>query len=234
MNGKPERNRGAKRWSREDETALRQLVSEGREASEIASIMKRSYFGVCHRMRMLNRLLGNKDAKTSPPGSKRKRYSDADLTCGALSSSGHQLVASLWFEIRNDGAIAKRREPSSLRPEVECIIGAIVREGLICFDQRKTPTWRRIAIKSLRAKDVGVDSGVIRNLVSALLNKGFLDTFVGYIGPRVVVQLDPKTARSGRTALLRATQKMIEFCGRYGIVYDNLYSHFPSLRSDGK
>lgn len=230
--GDSERSRGGKRWTRDDETHLLLLASEGRTAAEIASMMKRSYISVQHRLRSLSGRSDTEVGRSQARSFERNRFPNGDLTCGALSVPGHQMVLSVWTAIRYDSAIIKRNEPSRLRPEVKCVIGAIIRETMICSDPDHSPSWTRIAISRLRAKDVGVDSGVVRNLIRALSAKGFLEIFVGYIGPNAALQLDPISARSGRSVLLRAAQRTVVLCKSFGIMHSNLYTNFPSLRSD--
>jgi hypothetical protein len=152
-------------------------------------------------------------------------FSQIDLTCGAITPPGRQLIQGLWDKLKNDAAIAKRREPSALRSEVQCIIGAIVREAITSRDSDKAHRWARVAISRIRAEEVGTDSGVFRNLLGALHRQGLLETFVGYPG---VLELGGG-ARHGRTTLFRAASRLVELCREHGITKDNASTHFPSL-----
>ncbi|MGY4512416.1 hypothetical protein ACVIN2_005870 [Bradyrhizobium sp. USDA 3650] len=233
----PDRARGGKRWTRRDDDRLLELASQGKSWEELASTMQRSYSSVQSRLRTL---LNQSDrAKCLLVQSEPRRFPLVDLSCGALSQASHQVLSTLWMNIKGHHSIIRRWEPSLLKPEVECFLGAVIREGLICAVIREgliclqpdsPSTWRRFSISRIRANDAGVDSGVARNLISALHHHGFLELFVGYVGYSGSFQLDIHTARFGRSALLRATRKTLQACARQGINLNNLHTHLPTLR----
>lgn len=224
----PDRARGGKRWTRRDDDRLLELASQGKSWGELASIMQRSYSSVQSRLRAL--LNQSNRAKCLVVQSEPRRFPLVDLSCGALSQASHQVLSTLWINIKGHHSIIRRWEPSLLKPEVECFLGAVIREGLMCLQPDSPPTWRRFSISRIRANDAGVDSGVARNLISALHHHGFLELFVGYVGYSGSFQLDIHAARFGRSALLRATRKTLQACARHGINLNNLHTHFPSLR----
>lgn len=224
----PDRARGGKRWTGGDDTRLLELASQGKSMGELACTMQRSYSSVQSRLRTLIKQSGR--ANCPRPHSEPKRFPAVDLSCGALSQASHEVLSTLWFDIKGHHSIIRRSEPSLLKPEVELFLGAVIREALICLPPDSPPTWRRLSLSRIRANDAGVDSGVARNLISALHHHGFLDLFVGYVGYSGSFQLDIHAARFGRSALLRATRKTREASARRGINLNNLYTHFPSLR----
>jgi hypothetical protein len=204
------------------------LALEGKTPIVIAAILQRSYSSVQHRLKELGRST-NGAMLTPEIGTRRSAergplgFSQIDLTCGAFTPSGRQVIQDLWDKLKNDTAIVKRREPSSLRPEVQCIIGAIVREAITSCDTDKA--WARVAISRVRAEDAGVDSGVFRNLLGALQRQGLLETFVGYPGALEF----GNGARHGRTTLFRAASCLVELCRNSEVTKDNASTHFPSL-----
>jgi hypothetical protein len=223
-----DRSRGGKRWSDSDDARLLELASQGKPTDELASTMQRSYSSIQNRLRYLINRAGR--ANCLHHQSEPERFPAVDLSCGALSDASHEVLSTLWSGIKGHPSIIRRREPSLLKPEVECFLGAVVREGLIRLSPDSPPTWRRFSLSRIRANDAGVDSGVARNLISALHHYGFLELFVGYVGYSGSFQLDIHTARFGRSALLRATRKTLQACARRGINLKNLHTHFPSLR----
>lgn len=220
------RARGGKRWTEGDDTRLLELASQGKSPTELASMMQRSYFSIQNRLRTLN--AGR--AKCLPRRSERTRFPSADLSCGALSHASHDVVRTFWSEIKGHHDIIRRREPSTLKPEVECFLGAVVREGLMCLQIGSLPTWRRVSLSQIRASDAGIDSGAARNLIIALNDHGFLELFVGYFGDSGTYRLEAPAARLGRSMLLRATRKTLHVCTLHQINLNNLHTHFPSPR----
>jgi hypothetical protein len=226
----PERKRGGKRWTPDDEARLLTLALEGQAPIAIAATLQRSYSSVQHRLNKLERsttgaMLNPRSESGAFPERADLGFCEIDLTCGAITRPGQQIIQGLWEKLRNDAAIAKRREPSILRAEVQCIIGALVREAITSYDGEMGSRWWRVAVSRVRAVDVGVDSGVLRNLLGALQRQRLLETFVGYPG---VLELG-SGARNGRPTLFRATSRLVELCSIHGITRDNISTHFPPL-----
>ena len=227
------RARGGKRWTPQDDARLLALGAEGHATIIIASVLARSFSSIQHRLRVLGRRPPIKYewfavSNVGTSGDALKTHQrDADLACDSISASGRMLVESLWIAIKHHAAISKRREPSRLSPEVEGIIGAIIREALI--SSKASSVWTRIAVSSLRAEHIGVDDGVLRNLLRALRHEEFLDVFVGYLGYEAVLGLGRDAAKLGRPTLMRASSRLINWSKRYGITQENVLSHFPLL-----
>jgi hypothetical protein len=222
------RAQAGKRWTHDADERLLALSKSRNDAATIASILRRSYSSVQNRLQKLHRLLiENAESLDSgvqiAPKRSSDTYPDMDLTCGAISGWGQQIVRALWEDIQADNAITRRREPSSFKIEVQCLVGAIVRETFISSEEK---TWARISVSRIRAENVGVDGGAVRNILGALMSRGFLERFVGYSD---ALRIENSAATSGRVTLLRASPRLTAMCKEAGLCSESIFSHFPSL-----
>ena len=97
------RARGRKHWSSEDETRLVALAAAGRTSAEIAADLNRSFSSVQHRLKKVGASVARRSEKRSD-----QSQAAVDLTCGAITNSGQQIVQAERAEIRSDQVIAKR------------------------------------------------------------------------------------------------------------------------------
>ncbi len=95
--------RGRKHWSSEDETRLVALAAAGCTSAEIAADQNRSFSSVQHRLKKVGASVVRRSEKRSD-----ESQAAVDLTCGAITNSGQQIVQAVRAEIRSDQVIAKR------------------------------------------------------------------------------------------------------------------------------
>jgi hypothetical protein len=217
---RPKRALGGQRWTVEEDDFLLDLVKREQEWIVIAAELERSYSSVQNRFRFLKQ--SQEPAAPIVPLVRTRAWrpdSAPDLSCGALSVASRQVVGVLWEEIRHP------HEPPEARDQVRTIIGATVREVMLC---RLTSgsDWLRITVSQVNAGDHGVPREAFRNIIARLEACGFLERFVGYLG---ALKLDRHEARKGRLVWLRAAPRLIDLCESHGINGSNLTTHFPSL-----
>ena len=218
----PNRSLGGQRWTSEEDERLLELVRFKREWRDIAIELKRTFASVQNRFRFLKKSRDSA-AEISPLVLTRAHDPtlEPDLTCGALSVAGREIIEELCAEMMRIGLMS-RREPTARFYESRLALGALVRAVML----RRHTGWLRITLSRVSSPKHGLSRGAFQNLVSSLEKTGMLERYVGYLND---LNLENPQARKGRSVYIRATALLQEMCARKGISSANLFTHFPSL-----
>jgi hypothetical protein len=216
------RSSGGKPWSTKEENLLLKLVREGKEWSDIAAALNRTYSGVQMRFQTLR----HSDLRALDVVPKKITRAErpelvADFTCGSVSKPGRRVINLV------KGAIGlEASDPSAPLLEWDLVLGAIIRE-LLLLRLRADMGWLRITVSQISSAKLGVGREGLRRMLTGLENSGMIERFVGY---PVTIAFSNRSARKGRLVLLRASPRLLDLCEQNGISAANLSTHFYSLK----
>ena len=218
----PDRSSGGKRWSVEEDERLLDLVRQEQDWRDIATAFGRSFSSVQDRFRFLKNSQACAASIVPRRSIRAKNPTPPDLTCGAPSRAGRDLLSLVRNDIDRRQMIAG--EPRPLIDEIDLILGAIIREVMLLRSDAHMD-WVRITVAEIRTHENGIGKEAMRAVINELEKRLWIERGVGYPG---LVEL-PRQARIGRLILIRAAPRLLALCERIGISPPDLFNHFPSL-----
>lgn len=228
-------NRRNTRWTGEEVDRLIELLADDMPWRVIATELKRSYVAVETKAGQLQRLASktpklndnlNKVASFRP-NIREAQPPPMNLKWRTTSEAARAVVSVLYERAMTYRAatIAKsNNQYSKLKPRLQSVIGAIVRELLGERDRSEGSGWLQISTSRIRASQVGINADVFRNLLDGLEKDGFIERLNGYAD---AMELSgSRHARRGRATRVRGTAKMLDLCEQHQITSDNVTLHF--------
>jgi hypothetical protein len=227
-------NRRNTRWTVEEVDRLIKLIADDTPWREIATELKRSYVAVETKAGQLQRL-ASKNPKLNDdlnrvasfrPNVRETQPPPMNLMWCATSEAARAVVSVLYERAMTYRAatIAKsNNQYSKLKPRLQSVIGAIMRE-LICARHKDGGAgWLRVSTSRIRASQIGINADVFRNLLDALEKEGFIERLNG---SAEAIELSGRDARRGRVTRVRGTAKMFDLCEQHQITPDSVTMHF--------
>jgi hypothetical protein len=165
----------------------------------------------------------------------RPRISDPtliNLKCEAISNAAMGVVTVLYESATTFRAatIAKHNTYQKLKPRLQHVIGAIIRELVLERHRNGPNAWVTISVSRVRSEDVGISQALFQNLLEGFEQGGYLERLSGYAG---TLELTTPEPRRGRTTRVRGTQALFRLCAKHNITAHNVSMHLgPSKRSN--
>jgi hypothetical protein len=232
-------NRRNTRWTGEEVDRLIELLADDTPWRVIATELKRSYVAVETKASQLQRLASktpklNDDLNrvaSFKPNIRETQPPPMNLMWCTTSEAARAVVSVLYERAMTYRAatIAKsNNQYSKLKPRLQSVIGAILRELIGERHKDGGAGWLRVSTSRIRASQIGINADVFRNLLDALEKDGFIERLNGYADATELS--DSKDARRGRVTRVRGTAKTFDLCEQHKITPDNLTMHFdPAL-----
>jgi hypothetical protein len=226
---KPLKNRRNTRWTDEEDERLIRLIANDMPWRLIAVDLKRSYRAVERRASKLEMVLIDDVNPVVIFQPNIRVQEPMNLACYAMSDAAIAVVNVLYDKamIFRAATIAKSYTYQTLKPRLQRVLGAIVRELICECHQSETAGWLKVSTSGVRASKVGINADTFRNLLVALEQEGFLERLNGPVGAMGSIGPD---ARRGRVTRIRATSELLDFCARHQITSDNAATHFKPVR----
>jgi hypothetical protein len=230
-------NRDNTRWTDEETDRLISLLADDTPWRLIAIELKRSYVAVETRAKKLQRLASKTPRVTddsSPLITFRPNIREPEplnLMWRTTSDAALAVVSVLYDKamIYRAMTIAKSNRYQKLKPRLQSVIGAIVRELLGERHRSKGSAWLKVSTSRVRATQIGINVEVFRNLLDALEHDGFIDRLNGYADG---MELSGRDARRGRVTRIRGTVKLFDLCAHHQITAENVTTHFNPVREE--
>lgn len=229
---KSTRTRNNTKWTDDEDERLATLLAKGQSWTSIATELKRSYKAVEARAWKLKRLPAEMSAAIDNANRAeavyRPKISDSgrpmNLSCHAISDAAMAAVNVLYSQASayRTATVAKSYTYQKLKPRLQRVIGAIVRE-LLSSHRERNLEWVKVSVNRVRASQIGVSEEVLQNLLDALEHSGFVERLTGYAG---TLELKSSVARGGRATRVRGTLKLFDLCAQHQITGDNAATHF--------
>jgi hypothetical protein len=231
------KNRDNTRWTDEETARLITLLANGTPWRLIAGELKRSYVAVETRAKKLQRLA----SKTPRKGDDANRVTifrpsvrepePMNLMWRTTSDAALAVVSVLYEKAMAYRAetIAQSNRYQKLKPRLQSVIGAIVRELLGERHRSQGSGWLKVSTSRVRASRVGINVEVFRNLLDALEHDGFIERLNGYAD---AMELSGRDARRGRVTRVRGTVELFRLCAHHQITADNVTKHFNPVREE--
>jgi hypothetical protein len=228
-------NRRNTRWTDEENDRLIKLLANDTPWSLIATELKRSYVAVETKAKKLQRLASKAprvidDANRVTIFRPHIREPEPmNLTCCTTSDAALAVVSVLYDKAMTYRAatIAKSNQYQKLKPRLQSVIGAIVRELLGERHRSEGSGWLKVSTSRVRASQIGINVEVFRNLLDALEHDGFIERLNGYAD---AMELSGRGARRGRVTRVRGTVELFDLCAHHQITADNVTTHFNPVR----
>jgi hypothetical protein len=210
------------RWTAEEDGQLKALVADGLSLPAIAKTMARSYQAIEKRAFKLKWPLLARPSRAPTASMSKAETPDVSLLCAKISVSAMPVVEILYRSAMKyrSMTVAKNNAYVTLRPRLERVIGAIVRELLIAPRSENAREWIRISVKKARSSKIGVNTDILSNLIDALEVSGFVERRNAFESLVVLM------ARASRPTRIRATPKLIALCTLHEISAQNAHFHF--------
>jgi hypothetical protein len=231
-------NRDNTHWTDEETDRLITLLANDTPWRLIAVELKRSYVAVETRAKKLQRLA----SKTPRSGDDANRVTifqpsvrdpePMNLKWRATSHAALAVVNELYEKVMAYRAetIAKSNRYQKLKPRLQSVIGAIVRELIGERHKDGGAGWLSVSTSRIRASQIGINADVFRNLLDALEKDGFIERLNGYA--EAMDSSDSRHARRGRVTRVRGTAKLFDFCEQHQITPADVTQHFDPLREE--
>jgi hypothetical protein len=228
---KPLKNRRNTRWTDEEDERLIRLLANDMPWRLIAADLKRSYRAVERRALKLEMALIDDANPVVIFKPKIRVQAPMNLACHVISDAAMAVVNDLYDKVMTFRAatIAKRYTYRTLKPRLQTVLGAIVRELICETQQSEIVGWLKVSTSGVRASQVGINADTFRTLLAALEQEGFLERLNGLVGAMGALSTN---ARNGRVTRIRATSKLFDLCARHQITSDNAETHFKPFREN--
>jgi hypothetical protein len=229
MSQRPTRSNHNLRWTTEDVERLLDLLDSGAALGAIAVKLNRSYAAVEKRIWKLGK---GGTAPTLSPSPKRSfrrppmQEATTNLTCLTIDPGALPIIHELYDRIvaHRAATIAKTYSYRKLKPRIEGVIAAIVRDLLLLHFHPGTTDWIRVSTRQARSSEIGVNEDIVRNLLDALKENGFIERLNGY--ENLMGRNSAAVARGGRATRIRGTSKLFDLCAKYGLTRERLKTWF--------
>jgi hypothetical protein len=148
-----------------------------------------------------------------------------NLKCQAISDAAMAVVSVLYESATafRAATIAKHNAYKKMKPRLQQVIGAIIRELLRERNRNGPNGWVKVSISRVRSAEVGISQAVFRTLLAGFEHEGFIERLSGYAG---TLELMNSAPRRGRTTRIRGTQALFRLCSKHDITIQNLSTHF--------
>jgi len=213
------------RWSDEEDKRLIALLANGESWPSIATELNRSYRAIEDRAWKLKKLASQTPALASDGAvvfyrPQSTRVPSMNLSCASVGSTAMPLVNDLYNRVMAYRAttIAKSNSYQKLKPRLQRVIAAIVRELLAAQPQDSEGAWLNVSISRTRASEIGINVEILQNVLEGLMQYGLIERFAGYTG----IAFTSQEARKGRRTRIRGTSKLFDLCARYQVTFESV------------
>jgi hypothetical protein len=224
------------RWTGEEVDRLIELLADDMPWRVIATELKRSYVAVETKAGQLQRIASkppklNDDlnkAASFRPNIREAQPPPMNLMWRTTSEAAQAVVSVLYERAMTYRAatIAKsNNQYSKLKPRLQSVIGAILRELIGECVKDGGAGWLKVSTSRIRASQVGINADVFRNLLDALEHDGFVERLNGSGDATYLIG---REVRRGRVTRIRGTIKLFDLCARHHITADDLTAHFTA------
>ena len=228
-------------WTADDIETLRGLLVGGDTLATIAAKLGRTYAAVEKRVWKLGKAGAAEPVADQPFQTEYRRplppdVTTTNLTCHAIDQSALPIIHELYARVSAHRAatVAKTYTYQAMRPRVERVIAAIVRDLVLLRFGPGTTGWIKVCPRQARSSSIGVSVDVVRNLLEALAANGFIERVNGY--EKFMGRESAALARAGRATRIRGTTKLFELCAKHNLTRGNVEAWFTaaatSARSD--
>ncbi len=219
-------------WTTGDVERLLDLLGRGDALGTIAAKLNRSYAAVEKRVWKLGKeraVTAPASHDPSPETSFRPppiQVATTNLVCQTIDPSALPIIHELYDRIMAHRAatIAKTYSYQKLKPRIERVIAALVRDLLLLHFYRGTTDWIKVSTRQARSSEIGVNADIVRNLLDALMENGFIERLNGY--ENWMGRDSAAVARRGRATRIRGTSKLFELCAKHNLTRRRLKMWF--------